>query len=288
MRGHFLGFLDVGEVGGDIVAGVEGTKGFEDNLGDGGSVFGDEEAGVVGHAGDVNTGVCTGSDDPSTAGKLAAANPDGLACVYRFRGQAYDTELRSKVSLYPQTDVELVMAVAHGDVRALEELYVRYSHPVFSMAYSLLRDYAAAEDVAQEVFVALWTRAGRFDPERGIFRHWFLHMAHNRVIDELRKRKRVSMHSAYKTPEDPELRLQSAGNTADQAITAVMFGAAADALKLLPEEQRVAVVMAYLEGATQQEIATRTGVPLGTVKTRLRLGLIKLRNQLAQPASEEA
>ena len=111
--------------------------------------------------------------------------------------------------------------------------------------------------------MALWTRAGRFDPERGIFRHWFLHMAHNRVIDELRKRKRVSMHSADKTPEDPELRLQSAGNTADQAIT---------------------VVMAYLEGATQQEIATRTGVPLGTVKTRLRLGLIKLRNQLAGAA----
>ena len=192
------------------------------------------------------------------------------------------------MDLSPQSDVELVTSVAHGDARALEELYARYSHPVFSMAYSLLRDYAAAEDVAQEVFVALWTRAGRFDPERGVFRHWFLHMAHNRVIDELRTRKRVSLHSADKAPEDPELRLQSVGNTADQAITAVMFGSASEALKSLPEEQRVAVVMAYLQGATQQEIATRTGVPLGTVKTRLRLGLIKLRNQLAQPASEEA
>ena len=67
-----------------------------------------------------------------------------------------------------------------------------------------------------------------------------------------------------------------------------MFGSAAEALKALPEAQRTAVVMAYLEGATQQEIATRTGVPLGTVKTRLRLGLIKLREQLSEPAGEEA
>ena len=192
------------------------------------------------------------------------------------------------MDLSPRSDVELVAQVARGDAEALEELYNRYSHPVFSMAYSLLRDHASAEDVSQEVFVALWTRAGRFDPERGVFRHWFLHMAHNRIIDEIRKRKRVAIHSADKEPDDPSLRLQATGSTADQAITAVMFGAASEALKALPEAQRVAVVMAYLEGATQQEIATRTDVPLGTVKTRLRLGLIKLREQLSQPAGEEA
>ena len=187
-----------------------------------------------------------------------------------------------------EEDATLVMLVARGDAPALEELYKRYSHSVYGMAFSLLRDQSTAEDVSQEVFVALWRRAGRFDPERGIFRHWFLHLAHNRVIDEIRKRKRVSLHSADKTPEDVEYQLESPANTADQAITAVMFGSAAEALKALPEAQRTAVVMAYLEGATQQEIATRTGVPLGTVKTRLRLGLIKLREQLSEPAGEEA
>lgn len=187
-----------------------------------------------------------------------------------------------------EEDATLVMLVARGDAAALEELYERYSRPVFSMAFSLLRDQSTAEDVSQEVFVSLWRRAGRFDPERGVFRHWFLHLAHNRVIDEIRKRKRVAVHSADKTPEDVEYLLEAPGNTADQAITAVMFGSAADALRSLPEAQRTAVVMAYLEGATQQEIANRTGVPLGTVKTRLRLGLIKLREQLSEPAGEEA
>lgn len=192
------------------------------------------------------------------------------------------------MDLSPASDAELVMLVAHGDEPALEELYNRYSGPVFSMSYSLLRDYSAAEDVTQEVFAALWSRAGRFDPERGVFRHWFLHMAHNRIIDEIRKRKRVSMRTADKSPEDAELKLVSPGDTADQAVTAVMFGEATAAMRALPEEQRVAVVMAYVEGSTQQEIADRTGVPLGTVKTRLRLGLIKLRHQMSKSTSEEA
>jgi len=188
----------------------------------------------------------------------------------------------------PTTDAELVSSVARGDEKALEELYERYSRPVFSMAYSILRDFPTAEDVTQEVFTSLWTRAGRFDPERGVFRHWFLHLAHNRVIDELRRRRRVALHRADREPEDPALNLKASASTADEAVTAVLFGAAAEALKTLPDEQRVAVVMAYLQGATQQEIANTIGVPLGTVKTRLRLGLMKLRQRMSQPAGEEA
>ena len=187
-----------------------------------------------------------------------------------------------------QTDADLVSRVVEGDADALEELYSRYSQPVFGMSYSILRDHAMAEDVTQEVFVSLWTRAQRFDPKRGVFRHWFLHLAHNRIVDELRRRRRTAQRSADKTPEDVSLALVSPGDTADQAVTAVMFGAAAEALKLLPPEQREAVVLAYLHGATQREIALRTDVPLGTVKTRLRLGLIRLRRIMAAPAAEEA
>ena len=192
------------------------------------------------------------------------------------------------LSLTIESDSVLASRVAAGDAGSLEELYNRYGVQVFSMAYGILRDYALAEDLAQEVFMALWTRAGRFDAAKGVFRHWFLHLAHNRVIDEVRRRRRVALMDADKAPEDATLGLVSSGDTADEAITAVLVGEAREALRALPEEQRVVIVMAYLEGATQQEIAQRTGTPLGTVKTRLRLGLSKLRQTMNAPATEGA
>ncbi len=192
------------------------------------------------------------------------------------------------LSLTVESDALLASRVAAGDAGSLEELYNRYGVQVFSMAYGILRDYALAEDLAQEVFVALWTRAGRFDAAKGIFRHWFLHLAHNRVIDEVRRRRRVALMDADRAPEDATLGLVSSGDTANEAVTAVLVGEAREAMRALPEEQRVVIVMAYLEGATQQEIAQRTGSPLGTVKTRLRLGLGKLRQVMNAPAAEGA
>ena len=192
------------------------------------------------------------------------------------------------LSLTVESDAVLASRVAAGDAGSLEELYNRYGVQVFSMAYGILRDYALAEDLAQEVFVALWTRAGRFDAAKGVFRHWFLHLAHNRVIDEVRRRRRVALMDADRAPEDATLGLVSSGDTANEAITAVLVGEAREALRALPEEQRVVIVMAYLEGATQQEIAQRTGAPLGTVKTRMRLGLGKLRQVMNAPATEGA
>ncbi len=192
------------------------------------------------------------------------------------------------LTLTVQPDAVLASRVAAGDAGSLEELYNRYGVQVFSMAYGILRDYALAEDLAQEVFMALWTRAGRFDAAKGVFRHWFLHLAHNRVIDEVRRRRRATLMDADRAPEDATLGLVSNGDTADEAITSVLVGEAREALRALPEEQRVVIVMAYLEGATQQEIAQRTGTPLGTVKTRLRLGLSKLRQTMNAPAPEGA
>lgn len=187
------------------------------------------------------------------------------------------------------SDAELAREVARGSADALEELYDRYGRPVFSMAYGILKDYALAEDLTQEAFAALWTRAGRFDESRGVFRHWFLHLAHNRALDELRRRKRIALVSADADPEDAALGLAAPEDTASEAVNAVLFADASAALRALPKEQRDALVMAYLKGATQQEIAQRTGTPLGTVKTRLRLGLEKLRQAMtAQPAQEEA
>ena len=191
-------------------------------------------------------------------------------------------------SVATRPDAFLAARVAAGDADALEELYNRYGVQVFSMAYGILRDYALAEDLTQEAFVALWTRAGLFDESRGVFRHWFLHLAHNRIIDEVRRRRRTTLMDAGQAPEDEALGLVSPGDTAAEAITAVLAGEALDALRALPQEQRAAIAMAYLEGATQQEIAQRTGAPLGTVKTRLRLGLEKLRQGMNMPATERA
>ena len=191
--------------------------------------------------------------------------------------------------LSDQSDAELAREVALGGADALEELYNRYNRLVFSMAYGILKDYALAEDLTQEAFAALWTRAGRFDESRGVFRHWFLQLAHNRTLDELRRRRRIALVSADTSPEDAALGLAAPEDTAREAVTNVLFQEASAALRTLPEEQRGALVMAYIEGATQQEIAQRTGAPLGTVKTRLRLGLEKLRQAMTgEPAREEA
>lgn len=203
-------------------------------------------------------------------------------------GPSADLELGRKDLVGPSpSDSELAIRVAQGDATALEALYDRYSSQVYGMASYILRDPAGAEDVTQEVFISLWTRADRFDPERGIFRHWFLHLAHNRVIDELRRRRRITQSRADKAPEDAELALEAPADTAKEALSGVMFGQAQEALNQLPEPQREAIVMAYMQGLTQQEIADATSVPLGTVKTRMRLGLIKLRDLLAEPGEGE-
>lgn len=188
------------------------------------------------------------------------------------------------LTLSPPTDAELVSRVATGDRAAAEELYNRYSRPVFSMAYAILRDRAAAEDVTQDVFTSLWLRGGSFDPLRGLFRHWFLHLAHNRIVDELRRRRRAADHDAAKEPDDPALGLEAPGDPANEAVDRVLMGSVKKALRAIPADQRIALDLAYFHGATQQEIAQQTGVPLGTVKTRLRLGLMKLRHALEEPA----
>lgn len=185
------------------------------------------------------------------------------------------------------TDTELAALVAAGDEEALAELYGRYGRIVYSMAISSLREPSGAEDVTQEVFAALWVRAGRFDGERGIFRHWFLHLAHNRIVDELRRRKRAARFGEELPDPVSGAGPVAGSNTADEAVRAVLFGSAREALERLPSEQRQAIVLAYLEGATQQEISQRTGAPLGTVKTRLRLGLMKLRAHLMLPQGTE-
>ena len=173
-----------------------------------------------------------------------------------------------------------MIRVAYGDTNALSQIYDRYSRQVFSMAASMLHDRMQAEDLSQDIFITLWMRARTFHSERGLFQHWFLHLAHNRVIDEIRRLRRQNSRD-YGYPLDDLIKdLRSSHDTEDSAIRSAMTSEALRALSNLPKEQRLVLALAYLEGFTQQEIAKMTGFPLGTVKTRIRIGLNKLRDSL--------
>jgi RNA polymerase sigma-70 factor (ECF subfamily) len=135
----------------------------------------------------------------------------------------------------------------------------------------------AAEDVVQEAFVSLWRQAPRFDPERGQVRSWLLTIVHHKAVDAVRRR---SGRNERALPEGPEEFVATRGRPEELTEWAMEAEAVREALRQVPEEQRAAIEMAYFEGLTHVEIAERTNVPLGTVKSRLRIGLEKMRTAL--------
>lgn len=184
-------------------------------------------------------------------------------------------------------DAALMEAIAAEDVRALEALYDRYSALVFSVAYRVLHDSHLAQDVAQEVFLRLWRQPTSFDPERGRFASWLMSVTRNRALDELRRvTRRVR---AEDQDEDPVADLASTDRLDDPALGAEIAEqriAVRAAMTRLPPEQRRVIELAYFGGLTQVEIAERTGDALGTVKTRIRLAMRKLREALAEFVAE--
>lgn len=181
-------------------------------------------------------------------------------------------------------DVALLARVAAGDQAALGDLYDRYGRQVYALALRMLADGAAAEDVTQDVFVKLWRNAARFDPERGRAGSWILHMAYTTTVDLVRARRKA-MPGRFETPADEP---DPTADTADHAETAVMGAQVKTALMRLPPEQRQALELAYFGALSHQEIAGRLGIPLGTVKGRVRLGLEALRQFLLTPRRKEA
>jgi RNA polymerase sigma-70 factor (ECF subfamily) len=165
--------------------------------------------------------------------------------------------------------------LAAGDGSAIGGLYDRHGASVYSLASRILSNRADAEDVVQEVFAQAWTDARRYDPERGAVATWLLVMTRSRAIDRLRSRQTaVDARGSELDPRDPH-----PGQEVD-VITAEQVERVKKVLGELPVSQRTAIELAYYEGLSQAEIAARLQEPLGTVKTRVRTGLLKLRAAL--------
>ena len=169
----------------------------------------------------------------------------------------------------PEDDAELLTRVQHGDERAMAVLFDRYSKIVYSVALRVLRDTASAEDVMQEIFMQIWRNPNSFVAAKGSLGGWLAVVSRNRSIDTLR-RKRPS-------EQVEEMNLASSTNLADEAERSILMERARAAVLLLPVEQRKTLEMAFFDGLTHSEIAEMTGDPLGTVKTRIRSGLLTLR-----------
>jgi len=152
-------------------------------------------------------------------------------------------------------------------------LYDRYSSTVYSIALRVLGDTGAAEDVLQEVFLQLWRNPGVFDSSRGNMAAWLAVIARNRAIDSLRKRRPEADIADVVVSVEPDLAGDTERARAMEKIRSVLGD--------MPAAQRSALEMAYFEGLTHTEISARTGEPLGTVKTRIRAGLLSLRKAFA-------
>lgn len=174
-------------------------------------------------------------------------------------------------------DDALARRVSSGDAEAFALLYDRHSRAVFSLALRVLGDQAEAEDVVQEVFAQAWRQANRYDAGRGQPVAWLLNMARSRAIDRGRRRRHVVAADDREMPETVE----SSPGAEAVVISAAEAQAVRRALADLPPLQRAAIELAYYEGLSQTEIAQRLEEPLGTVKTRVRLGLLKMREAMA-------
>jgi len=185
------------------------------------------------------------------------------------------------------TDERLVEALEVRDERALETLYDRYGDYVYSVCLRMVGDVQLAEDLSQEVYLRLWRRPDLYDTSRGKFVTWLLSVARNRAIDERRSRGRRFRHESPPSESTEEvLGSVPASESRDVAIVSEERVVVQKALAILPPEQKLAIQLAYFGGYTQQEIAEGLRQPLGTVKTRIRLGMQKLRQLLIEQQGE--
>jgi RNA polymerase sigma factor (sigma-70 family) len=180
------------------------------------------------------------------------------------------------------SDEALVALAARSEQSALAELYDRFGRPAYGLALRILRDEALAEDAVQDGFLAVWRTAPRFVPERGKASTWILTLVHRRAVDLVRReqRRRAETLDSATEPEG------NAPPVDEEAWVRLQRERVQTALRQLPDQQREAIELAYYGGFTQSELAERLGQPLGTIKSRMFLGLGRLRELLGEPGLE--
>ncbi|HXE44908.1 MAG TPA: sigma-70 family RNA polymerase sigma factor [Conexibacter sp.] len=179
-------------------------------------------------------------------------------------------------------DEDLMQLVQRAEAAAFEVVYDRHATAAFSLAYRMCGARPLAEEVVQEAFLSIWRSGARYDRARGSVRTWILGITHHRAIDVLRRGGVQERHRA--SDEGIEERFEAGERTDVEVARREVAKEVRGALEVLPDEQRRAIELAYYGGFTQSEIAEILGVPIGTVKGRMRLGMDKLRDVLAPPA----
>jgi len=185
--------------------------------------------------------------------------------------------------LHRLADEELMHLVRDGDANAFELVYDRHGGAAFSLAYRMVGDRTIAEDITQEAFLSMWRSRARYERERGSVRAWVLGIVHHRTIDALRRnlvhdRKRASAEGLEERQEAPE-------RTDAEVVRRDEARSVREAMETLPEEQNQVIRLAYFGGFTHSQIAEMLDMPVGTVKGRMRLGLDKMRRNLAPGAA---
>jgi RNA polymerase sigma-70 factor (ECF subfamily) len=175
-----------------------------------------------------------------------------------------------------RADIALLNRVLARDATAVGELYDRHSRLLYGLILRILRDRSESEEVLQEVFVQVWTRADTYNVELGVPAAWLVRIARNRAIDRLRSNA-VRIRTAESSPLPPPVETPEA-----RAAMSEQQRAVARALEALPRDQRDLIEQAYFQGLTQSELAERFKLPLGTVKTRIRTGMMTLKRELQQ------
>jgi RNA polymerase sigma-70 factor, ECF subfamily len=176
-----------------------------------------------------------------------------------------------------EADRAALARIAAGELAALEQLYDRYKTMAYSIAYRITNDATLAEDVVQDAFLGAWRNAARYVEGRGSVKTWLLSIVHHRAIDAIRRRRPTTELPTIDAGLPEALTLPDVWAEVSASLDSVTVR---EALVALSDVQREALELAYFSGLTQQEIAERTGTPLGTVKSRVRLGLLAMRRAL--------
>jgi len=174
-------------------------------------------------------------------------------------------------------DRAVLARIANGELQALDELYERYKTMAYSIAYRITNDASLSEDVVQDAFLGAWRNAGRYIQGRGSVKTWLLSIVHHRAIDAVRRRRPTTPLPDREDVPPAALTLPDVWSEVAADLDAE---AVRGALAVLSDVQREAIELAYFNGLTQQEIADQTATPLGTVKSRMRLGLLAMRRHL--------